>query len=588
MQAGKAEKALAVLDQRPVLLAIGGAVLPLLAVYLLSGPQTLPEADAGEFAAIAFQGGIAHPPGYPLYGLLLQAFALLSPPLGPVRALSLLSMLLGCTAAALLCMALMRRGATAFAAWAATVVVFLSCNVWRASTAIEPFALNLLLGAAVIACSVEMVLPPPQGERLVWPLGVGFLFGLGFCNHHSLAMMAPLPLAVMLYRPRRLGRCLAAAGGGFLLGLWPLALFWLWRDSEGWVWGQWSPFWPRLLQHLFRAEYGTLNMAPSAQGSWIYGPLRFLSNLPAVLSVAFLLVAVAGLLWAARQQLREDSNAVRDGFGTGAVLSFLTTGLLFPALFRLEGTELDDLIADRFFALPVLLLAFPLAVALGSKRVSRSARWRLAVTVLLFFHLSHQWDRAERQSHRFFEQHLQNLLQIAEPNAVIMTLGDDGFAGGLYARYVWGHREVSFVLASLESDWYRRRVGVTLEFDPGGAGGVRRPLYLLDVPETASSQVLRLAPKGPLLRVLLAGEQMPSAQQLYQENRQLFAGLRLPSGGGVEQLDAWEADILRYYARTWDIIGRRLEQAGDRQLARLAFAFRGALSPSATAGNMKP
>ena len=42
---------------------------------LLAGARTVSDADHAEFATVAFYGGIAHPPGYPLYSLLLRAVA---------------------------------------------------------------------------------------------------------------------------------------------------------------------------------------------------------------------------------------------------------------------------------------------------------------------------------------------------------------------------------------------------------------------------------------------------------------------------------------------------------------------------------
>jgi hypothetical protein len=371
-------------------------------------------------------------------------------------------------------------------------------------------------------------------------------------------MLAPLALAAMLSPTSAFAARLATSLAGFVLGLLPLSTFAFARTQPGWVWGDWSEFFPRLVTHVFRLEYGTTTLAPDGDGSIAFGPLRMLSTLPAVLSYAFCAVLLLGLAAIALRR-------AFDVFGLGLAASFVTSALLFPGLFRLQGTALDRLIADRFFALPMLFLAFPLARGL----VLVSARARTAARVvwlsMLVGHLGMQWDGAERVTHRFIEQHVRNLFDVVPDNAVIVTVGDIGFAGGLYGRYVLGHDDVVIAISGL-GDWYQQRLESEMK------APVRRPLFLLDVPD--AKQQPRVEPHGPLLRVLAPGEPNPDPVKTFAKNERLFARLRLPNSTEITRMDAFERDELLAYARAWQMVADRLRAPDQAMLRERALGYR--------------
>jgi hypothetical protein len=553
-----------------------GAVL--LIVYFASGPLTLPDADAGEFAAVAVRGGIPHPPGYPLLVLLLQAFVPLSASLGLIPALSLSAMLCAVCAAGLLTHVLLREGMGWLAASLASAAVFLTANVWRAATTFEPFALNLLLAAMLIGCCQRWAAAAPACDARRWPVAIGVLFGLGLCNHHSLAMMAPLPLAVMFGRGRARISDGLWMGAGFVLGALPLLAFGYMRHQPGWIWGDWSDFPSRLVEHLLRREYGTLTLAPESRGHWSDGPLRFFTTLPGQLSYALLPVVLLGLWFETRRQFAApESDAVSrsDGFRVGLLLCLLTTGVVLPALFGLGGSDMEHLIGDRFLALPTMLLAFPLASGLQTLG-QRLPAVRTAAFAALLVHAAVQWPLAARRDHTFYEAHLRNIVATANDDAVIMTVGDQGFAGGLYLRHVLGHEGLVLVASGINWPWYRTLVAQQL----GRSTARKKPLYLLDRPRSASTAKLPVYPVGPLLRVVEQGMKTPTAREQFVLNEALFARLELPRRDELDSLDAWEADEMRSYARTWNMIGTQLHAENQPDLSRRAFLYRDHLTPS--------
>jgi hypothetical protein len=560
-----------------------GVVLVLLVVYGTSAPRTLPEADSGEFAAIAVHGGIPHPPGYPLLVVVLQLCARLSALVGVIPALVLPSILAAAGAALLMVHVLIRRGWLPTEAAVATLAGFLSVNVWRDATSFEPFALNLLLAAAVIYCCCQYTQAEPHTRAGAgWLFAIGAAFGLGLCNHHSLLFLAPLPAAVVLTEPKSLPARVPWLLAGFIAGATPLLLFLVLRTQPGWIWGDWDAFLPRLLTHVFRREYGTLTLSPAeSHGRLMYGPMRMLATLPAALSYAFFLILLTGVISEIKAVVR--TRTVPDGFAIGTVLSFLTTGLVFPMLFRLAGTPLDNLIADRFLALPMLLLTLPLASGVRALREALPRVSMLVLLGLLASQIAFVWPRAARVDHRFYEDHIRNILTITEPGSTLIVVADGGFSSGLYARYVLNRPDIQLVIDGLASPWYVKRMARTFGAltDPAVQRSVGKhgPLYLLDVPRTVRALQPLTYPVGPLLRVVVGGMTLPSAAEVFERNRALFARLRLPSVAELQHLDAWEAEELTNYYRAWEMIGKRLDTEGRRDLAQLAYRYRDAFAP---------
>ncbi|KAJ7406363.1 hypothetical protein BTVI_65747 [Pitangus sulphuratus] len=79
--------------------ALGAAVA---ALYAATLPPSLPGGDAGELITAAYELGVAHPPGYPLFTLLAKVATGLLPGGSPASRVNLLCGFLGAAAASLL------------------------------------------------------------------------------------------------------------------------------------------------------------------------------------------------------------------------------------------------------------------------------------------------------------------------------------------------------------------------------------------------------------------------------------------------------------------------------------------------------
>lgn len=203
--------------------------------------------DSSELTAAAFELGVPHPPGHPVYALTTRAAMYV--PLGsvPFRAALASAAALAFAAALLVGVALalgrrvLRARGAAFA-WLAVGVVAAAClsyGVAFQGVRAEVYALHLCLAAVVLRLVVHLALAapgaraqtpreddrgaePPHGTAADGALDMrGFFlaslaWGLGLANHHWLAILGVTPLALaLLWRGGRravahLGVCAAA------------------------------------------------------------------------------------------------------------------------------------------------------------------------------------------------------------------------------------------------------------------------------------------------------------------------------------------------------------------------------------------
>ena len=159
---------------------------------LLAGARTVSDADHAEFATVAFYGGIAHPPGYPLYSLLLRAVAAFGT---DVWLLSGLSAGFAGLAAFIYWKLLARLQLSLWATSLATLWTFTSVPVWRMATWAEPFALHLLT-LGLILWATQWAVRGAEDPKPV--LALGFVWGLAFCNHHTAVFLIPTVVWVVL------------------------------------------------------------------------------------------------------------------------------------------------------------------------------------------------------------------------------------------------------------------------------------------------------------------------------------------------------------------------------------------------------
>lgn len=177
--------------------ALGGGALFI--VYVLTLAPSVTFWDAGEFIAAARTLGIPHPPGTPLFVLVLNVWARLFPFLPFAAATNLFSA--ACTAAACGIGAWFVARATN-ALWAGVAGALVAggmSSVWLNATETEVYAASLLLSAAAIASAD---LAGRTGERR-WLTLAAYLLALSIPLHLSAMVAAPVVILLASDQPNR-------------------------------------------------------------------------------------------------------------------------------------------------------------------------------------------------------------------------------------------------------------------------------------------------------------------------------------------------------------------------------------------------
>ncbi len=184
-----------------------------LAIYVWSAAPSVTLLDSGEFLVAAQHFGVPHPTGYPLWTLLNWLFLLL--PLGNAAwEVAIFSGL--CAAGAVgLCAALLSSiqlwcyrtllGGKAkilsrIVALSFSLMLAFSISMWSQAVIAEVYALHALLIAIFLTLCYYWV-QQPASDRLM--LGIFFILGLSFSNHHLTMTLAPLPYLLILLLRRR-------------------------------------------------------------------------------------------------------------------------------------------------------------------------------------------------------------------------------------------------------------------------------------------------------------------------------------------------------------------------------------------------
>ena len=169
-------------------------VFILFSIYGFTTPKTVTLEDDGLFIMASLDGGVAHPPGYPLFTFLGYLFSFL-----PLESLAfrihLLSGLLGALACGLLYLVMVEAGVSGWFSFIAALSYGVSEHFWSQSIIAEVYGLNALLCFAVLYFCLRFEI---KEDGSLFDLAFAALFfGLGLANHWPLVVLA-FPGFVML------------------------------------------------------------------------------------------------------------------------------------------------------------------------------------------------------------------------------------------------------------------------------------------------------------------------------------------------------------------------------------------------------
>jgi hypothetical protein len=173
---------------------LAGAVL--LLVYVATLAPSVTFWDAGEFIAAAHSLGIPHPPGTPLFVVVLNAWARLCWFLPFATATNLFSAVCTATAAGLTAWWIGRSTRSAVVGLAAAMTAGAMTSVWQNATETEVYSASLLLSVAAIVAADRS---GETGERR-WTILAAYLLALSLPLHLSALVAAPVVILLVTDR----------------------------------------------------------------------------------------------------------------------------------------------------------------------------------------------------------------------------------------------------------------------------------------------------------------------------------------------------------------------------------------------------
>ena len=278
--ASKKKQKIEVDSSHTELLYSTGIGIVALLTYILTLYPTVSGGDSGELIAAACNLGVAHPPGYPLFTLLVKFFTWI--PVGTIawRA-NALSAVCDAFAAAMLTASVFRISRNAWAGIFTGGLFAFSSLVWSYAVQAEVFPLNNLLVATLIYIFIRFAEAPQSKSAQRFVMTGALVTGLGLSNHHTFVIYAG-PIALMtlylgkkeLFNPRTLAQLL----GMFLAGLLPYLYLVVAPHGHPLVsWGD-SSTWSGFLTHILRKEYGTTQLAARNTSADFWGGMTLYSK----------------------------------------------------------------------------------------------------------------------------------------------------------------------------------------------------------------------------------------------------------------------------------------------------------------------
>lgn len=419
-------------------------------------------ADAGELLTAVVRGGVAHPPGFPLYLLFGGFWLTLTKPfgLGPASSLNLFSSVCdGAAAALMVCaaQALLDRttsslseGSRRLLAVLAGLLAGFGPTLFDFSLSIEVYAIHAVCLSGALACSIaaggEAHVP---GRRLL-TAGAGLFVGGGLAVHHATMVVIIPGLLLLLWRdgeePKERRRRLLFLAGGSLPGILSYLLLPLRATlAPPLNWGNPSNLF-RFWVHVSARDY-QVNIESSVEKTLAHAG-RFLHAYGSEFSLFGLAIAAAGLsVLLVRQRLA--------GWG-------LLAAALGDVAFAVRYEIAEDQAAYYIPVFLVTALAFAAGAAFlaelpGPARV-RGRRAILTVIAVAAFGVGARnvYGRSGRRFDLRAPEAAANLLASSPPGALVFITEWNLYSPTLAAQEVDGLRDdvVALDILLLRRGWY--------------------------------------------------------------------------------------------------------------------------------------
>ena len=454
-----------------------------LIVYLATlAPAIPPGFDSAELISACASGGIAHPPGYPLYtmlGWLLCSLKLAA------SALTMNAFSAFCSAAACACLAfgLALMFNSGWGALVGALSFGFALSPWRMAVGAEVFALHLFFLSLLAALAAVYQKAPSC--RFFTLCVISFVLGLSFSHHHITALFIP-GLVVFLYlssqseqsvlssrnkqkaascshvKCSRFATCTIALLC-FMLGLLPY-LWLIFRarfladHAEPFVafnWGNPST-WENFYWVISRSGYGSLQLSVKGEGA--SGAASLIYWLCSLVFKQFKLVAAGLAIWGIAASWKRQ----RAEFWLWSLLLILAGPFWAVYAAQPNGEGYQEMM-ERFFCSSYLAWGAFVgagAAALADLRavnINKTFKTGLIYASLIAawaWPLAANWSSASEQGEYLVNDTLLYMAETVPDKAVVVAQNDAICGGLLYAKAVLKRDFILIPVGVCHSQWF--------------------------------------------------------------------------------------------------------------------------------------
>ena len=411
-------------------LALAAAVLGPLAVYVLTLSSGVALEDDGLFLMAGSHLGIAHPPGYPIYTLILHLFMQL--PFGTPAFLGhLSSTVLGALACGGVYLCARLLGAAVLPALAAAWLFGVSEHVWSQSIIAEVYALNSLFFFSVYA----LLLYGLRSKQRLWALIMAAaLYGMSLANHWPLMILAAPGLFLLILPARKtMFRRLPMLSGVTALGA-AVPYVWMFLRAQqnpkisfyGSV-NSLGDLWYHISRKGYSHFYGS---APKWEDNleflrWFGGEIMWQLTLP-----AFFLAILGLAVLLRRRQLAEAGSGLAVFLGQSLILIVLTNfsfNYIQIGIFRPYSLVCYGLLAIwSAVGFQVLMdyLDPRLHLDHARKRILHVALAAVLSLAMVAFSVQKNWWKNDRSTSDFTKEYAEMMFGYMGPDAIMLVSND--------------------------------------------------------------------------------------------------------------------------------------------------------------------
>lgn len=444
-----------------LILIVLSFIIPLTFYVKTLCPTLSSYADAGEFPTAAYLSGFAHPPGYPLFTLIVKFFTLLPLGANPAQKANLASAVMAAASIAVFYVLAKNLTKNIFSSFLAAMLMAFSPIFWRNAIVSEVFGFLVFFVATTFLLFTKWI-ETKNVKFFYW-----FLVTSGFgIAHHQLLLFTLIPLFIyfLLAKKWRLFKLKDIPLGilAVLIGFSPYLYVYFYASHRLPImnWENPSTF-DGLIKLITRANYGTFTLTNEFQqteiGNQLGGTITLFFQNYQLLGFLLIILGTIYLISAKKWLLILYSYTI--------IITVLTL-TTFSGMPVWQVSQIQYL--ERFFLLSHVFASLLIAFGINSVLKILSSPKVLYISSIAFlivaasFFISSNYKKVNQSDNYFADYFTDDIYASIPQNSIFIMEGDSNINDLFYNRFVLGKRnDVYLILGGLLSEqksWYLNEI----------------------------------------------------------------------------------------------------------------------------------